>query len=147
VRGIELYVKALNASTPPCLTSDNTRYVTLGVGAGAQKGWAARMLCEPAPGVRCAGFVGGGRGDCRHDSHLLVCPCKPPHPRRSPQLIAFFIIFGTSVVSTQPAPPDRPHVSSPGGWRYSLASLGAPCRRSVDGPVGHAADDRGAGEW
>src|SRR5215813_7458672 len=38
----------------PGATSDKTGYVTHGAVPGAQHGWAARMPCEAARGVRCA---------------------------------------------------------------------------------------------
>ena len=43
-------------------TSDNGRYVMHGVGAGALEGRDARLRCPPAPGMRCASFVGGREG-------------------------------------------------------------------------------------
>src|SRR5207245_7056014 len=48
--------------TQETLTSDNGRYVTHGVGAGALEGRDARRRCPPAPGVRCASVVGGREG-------------------------------------------------------------------------------------
>jgi hypothetical protein len=52
------------------LTSDNGGYITHGVNTGALESHCVRMPRQPAPGVRCAGFVQGAGVS----EHQRPCP-------------------------------------------------------------------------